>query len=129
MADAQQAGILATVSTELAKLHRENYGKGPRKVKTSMLNDTLICILEGGFTIVERTLIDQGQADSVHDVRLSFQKAMEPEFRRIVERATGREVIAYLSQIHHDPDLVVDLFVLAPGDPLTGEYEQVLDEG
>ena len=54
---------------------------------------------------------------------------MEPEFRRIVEHATGRQVIAYMSQIHNDPDLVVDLFVLAPGEPITGEYQQVLDEG
>jgi uncharacterized protein YbcI len=39
---------------------------------------------------------------------------MEEEFRRIVEEATGRKVIAYMSSIHVDPDLAVELFVLQP---------------
>ena len=45
-------------------------------------------------------------------MRRSFQQAMEAEFRRIVEEATGRKVIAYMSSIHVDPDLAVELFVL-----------------
>ena len=47
-------------------------------------------------------------------MRRSFQQAMEDEFRRIVEEATGRKVIAYMSSIHVDPDLAVELFVLEP---------------
>jgi hypothetical protein len=31
-----------------------------------------------------------------------------------VEGATHRKVIAYMSSIHVDPDLAVELFVLAP---------------
>ena len=47
-------------------------------------------------------------------MRRSFQQAMEAEFRRVVEEATGRKVIAYMSSIHVDPDLAVELFVLEP---------------
>jgi hypothetical protein len=47
-------------------------------------------------------------------MRRSFQQAMEDEFRRVVEEATGRKVIAYMSSIHVDPDLAVELFVLEP---------------
>jgi hypothetical protein len=47
-------------------------------------------------------------------MRRSFQLAMEAEFRRVVEEATGRTVIAYMSSIHVDPDLAVELFVLEP---------------
>jgi uncharacterized protein YbcI len=32
----------------------------------------------------------------------------------VVEKATGRKVIAYMSQIHEDPDLAVEIFVLEP---------------
>jgi uncharacterized protein YbcI len=39
---------------------------------------------------------------------------MEEEFREVVEAATGRKVIAYMSQIHTDPDLAIELFVLEP---------------
>jgi uncharacterized protein YbcI len=125
----QRTGFLADVSSGLVQLHHRYYGKGPSKAKTYMVNDTLVSILEGGFTIVERTLIDQGNAEAVHDTRLSFHRAMEDEFRGLVETATGRKVIAYMSQIHHDPDLVVDLFVLEPGaEPLVGEHVEVLED-
>jgi uncharacterized protein YbcI len=79
-----------------------------------MFDDTVVCILQGGFTTVERTLLDTGDVESVYQMRRSFQQAMEEEFRRIVEEATGRTVIAYMSSIHVDPDLAVELFVLEP---------------
>jgi uncharacterized protein YbcI len=112
--------MLAQISTRLVQLHSRYYGKGPTKAKTHMVNDTVVSILRGGFTTVERTLLDTGQIESVYDMRRSFQKAMEDEFRRVVEDATGRKVIAYMSQIHVDPDLAVELFVL---EPLEGQAE------
>jgi uncharacterized protein YbcI len=108
--------ILAQISTGLVQLHSRYYGKGPTKAKTHMVNDTVICILKGGFTTVERTLLDTGEVESVYQMRRSFQQAMEDDFRRIVEEATGRKVIAYMSSIHVDPDLAVELFVLEPAE-------------
>jgi uncharacterized protein YbcI len=107
---------LAQISTGLVQLHSRYYGKGPTKAKTHMVNDTVICILKGGFTTVERTLLDTGEVESVYQMRRSFQQAMEDDFRRIVEEATGRKVIAYMSSIHVDPDLAVELFVLEPAE-------------
>jgi uncharacterized protein YbcI len=106
--------ILAQISTGLVQLHSRYYGKGPTKAKTHLLNDTVVCILRGGFTTVEQTLVETGEVDAVYQMRRSFQSAMEQEFRRVVEEATGREVIAYMSSIHVDPDLAVELFVLKP---------------
>jgi len=63
---------------------------------------------------VERTLLDTGEVESVYQMRRSFQQAMEDEFRQVVEEATGRKVIAYMSSIHVDPDLAVEVFVLEP---------------
>jgi len=105
-----QAGI----STGLVQLHRRFYGKGPTKAKTYFVNDTVVCILRGGFTTVERTLIESGHAQAVHNVRRSFQDAMELPFKAVVEEATQRNVIAYMSQVHHDPDLAVEFFLLEP---------------
>ena len=106
--------MLAQISTGLVQLHSRYYGKGPTKAKTHMVNDTVVSILRGGFTTVERTLLDTGKVESVYQMRRSFQQAMETEFRRIVEEATGRKTIAYMSSIHVDPDLAVELFVLEP---------------
>src|SRR5215211_1504439 len=105
---------LARISTGLVQLHSRYYGKGPTKAKTHMVNDTVICILRGGFTTVERTLIDQGKVDAVYEMRRSFQTVMEEQFTAIVEDVTGRRVIAYMSQIHQNPDLAVEIFVLEP---------------
>jgi uncharacterized protein YbcI len=125
----QRTGALADVSRELVKLHSDFYGKGPTRAKAYMVDDTLVCLLEGGFTTVERTLIDQGNADAVHDIRHSFQSAMEDKFTQVVEQATDRKVIAYMSQIHHDPDIAVEVFVLEPIDqPVVDKHEVLVEE-
>ncbi|HEY7268051.1 MAG TPA: Na-translocating system protein MpsC family protein [Solirubrobacterales bacterium] len=108
--------MLSQISTGLVQLHSQYYGKGPTKAKSHMVDDTVVCILRDGFTTVERTLLDIGDLESVYGMRRSFQRAMETEFRRIVEEAVGRKVIAYMSSIHVDPDLAVELFVLEPLD-------------
>jgi len=103
---------LAQISTGLVQLHSRYYGKGPTKAKTHLVGDTVVSILRGGFTTVERTLLDTGQVESVYQMRRSFQLAMEDEFRRVIEEATGRKVIAYMSSINVDPDLAMEVFVL-----------------
>lgn len=106
--------VLAQISTGLVQLHSRFYGKGPTKAKTHMVDDTVVCILRGGFTTVERTLLDTGELEPVYQMRRSFQLAMGEDFRRIIEDATGRSVIAYMSSIHFEPDLAVEVFVLDP---------------
>lgn len=113
--------VLAEISTTLVKLHRRYYGKGPTKAKTHMVDDTVICILRGGFTTVERTLIEGKNLDAVHHMRRSFQDAMEEHFTGVIEEATGRKVIAYMTQIHADPDLAIEVFVLEPTELLSLE--------
>jgi uncharacterized protein YbcI len=121
--------VLARISTGLVQLHSRYYGKGPTKAKTYLVNDTVICLLRGGFTTVERTLIDGGNVDAVYEIRRSFQQAMEDQFKAVVEGAIGRRVIAYMSQIHQDPDLAVELFVLEPTDePVAAEPEPQMFE-
>jgi uncharacterized protein YbcI len=105
---------LAEVTKGMVSLHRRFYGKGPTKARTYMVDDTVVCILEGGFTTVERTLIDEHDVDAVLKVRRSFQAAMESNFTEVIEGVLGRKVIAYMSEIHADPDLAVEIFVLEP---------------
>lgn len=122
--DETEAGVLAGITRDLVRLHHDYYGKGPTKARSYMVNDTLISILEGGFTTVEATLIAEGKSDAVHSMRRSFQMAMEERFRSVVEKGTGRRVVAYMSQIHTDPDLAVELFVLEPArEDVVAEHE------
>jgi uncharacterized protein YbcI len=119
--------MLAQISTGLVQLHSRYYGKGPTKAKTHWVDDTIVCILRGGFTTVERTLLDTGQVESVYQMRRSFQGAMEAEFRRIVEDSTGRHVIAYMSSINVDPELAVEIFVLQPFDETESDGRPSVD--
>ena len=130
VSDAEKAGqaqFLAEIGRGLAGLHTEYYGKGPARARTYMLNDTVICLLEEGFTTVERTLIADGNSDAVHNIRRSFQATMEQPFRDVVQGATHRRVLAYMSQIHTSPDLAVELFVLEPqAAPVAGGHHEEL---
>ena len=108
--------MLSRISTQLVQLHSRYYGKGPTRAKTHLVDDTVLCLLRGGFTTVERTLIDTGKRESVLQMRRSFQQVMEDGFRNVVEEATGRKVIAYMSAVHTDPDLAAELFILEPLD-------------
>jgi uncharacterized protein YbcI len=121
MADWQQAPVrgkqaLAAISESLVSLHREYYGKGPTKAKTFLVDDTVLCLLQGGFTVVEKTLIDDGREHAVHDIRRTFQATMKERFTTVVQEALGRKVIAYMSQVHNDPDISAELFVLEPAE-------------
>jgi uncharacterized protein YbcI len=78
---------------------------------------------------VERTLVDTGQVESVYQMRRSFQQAMETEFRQVVEEATGRTVIAYMSSINIDPDLAVELFVMEPLEEAAPESDGADPDG
>ena len=120
--------MLAQISTGLVQLHSRYYGKGPTKAKTHLVNDTVVCILRGGFTTVERTLIDTGEPETVYQMRRSFQQAMSEEFQRIVQEETGRNVIAYMSTIHVNPDLAIELFVLEPEETPEGPTVTAGDE-
>ena len=120
-----QAAFLREIGRGLAELHSQYYGKGPTKARTYMLNDTLLCLLEGGFTTVEATLIADGNSEAVHEIRRSFQQAMEQPFKDVVEGATNRSVLAYMSQIHTSPNLAAELFVLEPQVvPVHGEHRE-----
>jgi uncharacterized protein YbcI len=123
-----RGGVAASISTGLVQLHKQFYGKGPTKAKTYLVNDTVICMLRDGLTRVERTMLDSGKPEVVHNMRRSFQDAMQGRFTDVVEEATGRTVIAYMSNIHCDPDISLEVFVLEPGDePLADEHETDLD--
>lgn len=115
----QARSALASVTRGIVRIHAEFFGKGPTRARTDRFGDDgLICVLRDTLTSVELTLIDRGRAEQVVALRRSFQDVMEPEMREVVERALGRRVVAFLSQVHLEPDLATEIFFL--GDALEG---------
>jgi uncharacterized protein YbcI len=113
--DARPRGeILTEVSNAMVGLHRDHFGRGPGAAKTILVDDVLLCTLTDVFTPVERTLIRSGNIDRVRETRLVHQLALEDELKEIVGRLTGREVLAFVSGVHFEPDLATELFFLEP---------------
>ncbi len=108
----QDWSMRAEISNAMVGLKKEYYGKGPTKAK-SYINDTYVfCVMEGGLTRNEQTLLEVGQEALVRDYRLRFQEAMAETTMATVARITGRQVVSYHSQIVFDPDRAFEIFVL-----------------
>ena len=44
------------------------------------------------------------------------QQVMRERFEKVVADATGREVIGFMSGNQQDPDMICEVFILAPND-------------
>jgi uncharacterized protein YbcI len=104
--------VRADVSNAMVGLKKDFYGKGPTKAKTFFNDNYVFCVMEGGLTRNEQTLIERGHEDLVRTYRLRFQEAMEGPTVEAVQRITGRSVIGYHSQIVFHPERAFEIFVL-----------------
>src|ERR1700722_5317590 len=91
--------LLAAISTNIVKILREHYGRGPMKAKTYALDDIIVVVMRGsGFTPLEQTIMDSGEPERVIAMREDFQRVMAGRYRQTIEALTGRKVMAFLSQ-------------------------------
>lgn len=111
--------LLATISTTIVGIMREHYGRGPMRAKTYALDDVIVCVLRGsGFTPLEQTIMDDNGADRVVAMRHEFQRVIADRYTQAIEQLTGRQVLAFLSQAHVEPDITMDMFII--DGPLEG---------
>jgi len=115
-ARAARGEILTAISDGIVALFKEFYGKGPTRAKTYYEDDLVVCLLRGGFTRVEETLRDAGRGHEVILQRMAFQDVMRDRFEAVIQHATGRRVIGFMSGNQQDPDMLCEIFVLAPSD-------------
>ncbi len=101
----------------MVALHREHFGRGPGAAKSFVNDDMVTCVLSDIYTAVERTLIGAGQADHVRRTRSLHQEALEAEYKASVEAIMGRSVEAFLSVVHVDPDVAIEIFLLGEPTP------------
>ena len=100
------------ISDGIAAMHREHYGRGADRTRTLIHQDVVMTRLEECFTTVEKKMIAEGAFVQVRETRTMFQDWMRPRFTEIVEGATGRRVGAFFSQVSHDPDMALEVFLL-----------------
>ena len=109
----ESAGSMrAAISNAMVGLKKRYYGKGPEKARTYFGDNHIFCVLDGGLTPSEKTLVEAGQQEAVREFRLLFQDTMRTTTIGAVEEITGRKVLGYHSQIVFEPTTGFEIFVL-----------------
>jgi uncharacterized protein YbcI len=110
--------LLEAVTAAMVGMHEHYHHRIPVTAKTLLLSDeVLICVLAGIYSDVEKTMIEVQRGTLVQQVRSAFQVAMQDRFIAVVERLSGREVLAFISDQHVGPDIEIELFMLKPTKP------------
>jgi uncharacterized protein YbcI len=118
---ANHGDVLTAISDGLVALLKEFYGRGPTRAKSYYEDDLVVCVLRGGFSQVEQTLLDGGRGAAVIQQRMEFQDVMRTRFEQVIEHATGRRVIGFMSGNQQEPDIMCELFILGPTDLIDDE--------
>jgi uncharacterized protein YbcI len=108
--------VLTAISDGMVALLKEFYGRGPTRTKSYYEDDLVVCVLRGGFSRVEQTLLEGGRGAAVIQQRIEFQELMRNRFEEVIEHATGRQVIGFMSGNQQHPDMMCEVFILAPTD-------------
>jgi uncharacterized protein YbcI len=109
--------ILAAVSDGLVRLHKDTCGRGPTNARTFASGNAVVCLLHGGMTRAERTLLDDDNEAAVIEQRQSLYRVMGPRAAELVEELLGRRVTAMTLAADPANELETAVFVLdAPLD-------------
>jgi uncharacterized protein YbcI len=102
------------ISRTLVQLLKEHTGRGPTKCRTYLEEELVFVLMRGGFSRSEQTLFEDGKWLDVRATRHALQDTLEGRFTEVIERVLGRQVVAFMSASHQDPDLQVEIFLLDP---------------
>jgi uncharacterized protein YbcI len=119
MAGTQDQGtsVLQAVSNAMVRLHRDQFGRGPRTARTFFAgSDAMMCILEDVLLPAELRMVELGNLERVRDSRIAFQAATESEFTSAVEQILGRKVHAFASGVDAKKNVVFEIFYFEPAN-------------
>ena len=120
--------LLRQISTGMARMQKDAFGKGPTSTKSYMFDDLLLIVMREGLTVAEKTMLDFGQADLVRHFRQQFENEMTSRLVDMIEGLTERNVLTYQSQIMFNPDVVIEIFVFDRPDARFAAAEVQLDD-
>ena len=106
--------VTAAISNAVVHIMSEFTGRGPTQAHTSIRDDVVLVLMKETLTNAERTLLANGEGDFVLEMRERLQLTMREAFIDAIEMIVQREVIAFMSADHLEPDMAVEIFVLEP---------------
>ncbi len=106
----------AAISNHVVRTMSAYTGRGPTKARTYISDDVVTVVLQDTLTKGERSLVGDDLDELVLTMRKAFQGTMRHDLINGIEEILGRKVIAFMSDNHIDPDVAVEVFVLAAPD-------------
>jgi uncharacterized protein YbcI len=108
----QGGSLHLALSNAIVGFLREYTGRGPTKARTSIRDNIVLIMLEQTLTKGEQVLVKKGRTEQVLALRHQYQEAMREESSDKVAELTGRNVVAFMSANHVNPDLASEIYVL-----------------
>src|SRR5579864_3458234 len=112
-----QGEIEATICDGINRFQQEYMGRGPKDIRTHLIDDLLVVRLKGVLTAAEQHLVkslpgEKGR-DLLKQVRIQLIETARPIVEAMVQQVTGTKTVS----LHHDISTVtgeeVVLFTLA----------------
>jgi uncharacterized protein YbcI len=107
-------GLREEITRSVVRLHKEYIGQGPTKARTYIGEDLVVCVLQGGFSRAERTLLEHGRTGAVIDQRQALDEALRQPLSDTIERLVERRVVGFTSAVQLDGELSTVVFLLRP---------------
>jgi uncharacterized protein YbcI len=107
-----QGEIEAAICAGITQFEQEYMGRGPKDIRTHLLDDLLVVRLQGVLTAAEQHLVkslplEKGR-DLLKQVRTHLLETARPILERMVHEITGMKVLS----MHHDISTVTGEEVL-----------------
>ena len=103
----------AAISNHVVHTMSAYTGRGPTKARTYINDGVVTVVLQDTLTKGERSLVSDDLDELVLSMRKAFQGTMRHDLINGVEEILGRKVSAFMSDNHIDPDIAVEVFLLA----------------
>jgi len=103
------SGRLATV---IVQRYRARFGRGPTEARAHIGDHYALVILDNAQTEVERSLVRDGDVDSVEIFRRKVRQMAASEFCAATEEILGRKVTAMLGDHNAVANTTVLVFLL-----------------
>ena len=104
------------IARGIVAIYKEYLGRGPSLARSSITDEYVVTVLSDGLTKAERTLVEQGEAETVREIRRKFQEAMRPDICALVEQTTGRKVRSFMSDHDIEADDAVEFVYFEPDE-------------
>jgi uncharacterized protein YbcI len=107
--------ILSDVSRAMVALHKEQFGRGPTKARTSFGGpDLMVTVLYDALLPAEKALAEMGEIMRVLEARAFFEESTRERFIQVIEQTVYRKVHSFHSTCDPRTGIVMEISLFEP---------------